>query len=74
MSWHHNGGFAQVRVRLVQWIRKDKEGWDGVIPFFVVFDCEATLSVKDERHGIWDKLILKKIMDELIPHRSHHSW
>jgi hypothetical protein len=54
-------------------MRRDEEGWDGVIPFFVVFGWEATLSIRDERQGIWDKLILKKIMDELIPHGSHPS-
>jgi hypothetical protein len=40
----------------------------------MVFDWEATISVNDERQGIWDKLILKKIMDEFIPHRLHYSW
>jgi hypothetical protein len=49
-----------LRVRLVRWMRRDEEGWDGVIPFFVVFGWEATLSIRDERQGIWDKLILKK--------------
>jgi hypothetical protein len=52
----------------------DKEGWDRVILFFVVFIWEVIISIKNERQGIWDKLILKKIMDEFIPHRSHHSW
>jgi hypothetical protein len=27
----------------------------------------------DERQKIWDKLILKTIMNELIPYRSHPS-
>jgi hypothetical protein len=48
-----------LRVCLVRWIRRDKEGWDGVILFFMVFYWEAILSIKDERQGIWDKLILK---------------
>jgi hypothetical protein len=43
---------------------------DGVIPFFVVFGWEATLSIRDERQENWDKLILEKIVDELVPHRS----
>jgi hypothetical protein len=34
-------------VRLIRWIRRDKEGWDN-IPFFIVFDCEVILSVKDK--------------------------
>jgi hypothetical protein len=63
----------QLKVCLVRWTRRDKEGWDMVILFFMVFDWEATLSVKDEHQEIWDKLIIKKIMDELIPHHSYHS-
>jgi hypothetical protein len=45
----------------------DEMGWDGVILFFIVFDWESGLSVRDERQEKWDKFIPKKIMDELIP-------
>jgi hypothetical protein len=55
-------------------MRRNEEGWSAVIPFFVVFGWEATLSVRDEHQEIWDKLILKKIMDEHIPHPLHPSW
>jgi hypothetical protein len=36
-------------VCLVRWTRtrRDEEGWDGVIPFFVVSGWETTLSVKE---------------------------
>jgi hypothetical protein len=45
----------------------DEEGWDGLIPFFIVFGWESALSVRDERQEKWDKSIPEKIMDELIP-------
>jgi hypothetical protein len=44
----------------------DEVGWDGVILFFIVFDWESGLSVRDERQEKWDKFIPEKIMDELI--------
>jgi hypothetical protein len=35
----------------------DEVRWDGVIPFFIVFDWESTLSVRDEHKEKWDKSI-----------------
>jgi hypothetical protein len=56
-----------LRVHLVGWMRWDEVGWDGVIPFFIVFGWESTLSVRDERQEKWDKFIPEKITNEFIP-------
>jgi hypothetical protein len=45
----------------------DEEGWDRLIPFFIVFAWELALSVRGERQEKWDKFIPEKITDELIP-------
>jgi hypothetical protein len=47
-------------VCLFRWIRRDKEKWDGVILFFIVFNWEVIINVKNERQAIWSKVILKK--------------
>jgi hypothetical protein len=33
----------------------DEEGWDRIVPFFIVFDWESALDVRDERQEKWDK-------------------
>jgi hypothetical protein len=48
-------------------MRWDEVGWDGIIPFFIVFGWESALSVKDEHREKWDKPIPEKITDELVP-------
>jgi hypothetical protein len=53
-------------------MRRDEEGWDGIIPFFVVFGWESSVSNREYSQQIWDEVILQKIVDELIPH-SHAS-
>jgi hypothetical protein len=55
----------------------DGEGWDRVIPFFIVFGWEATLSAKDRWQWIRDKLtpylLVLGILCGAIPYRSHPS-
>jgi hypothetical protein len=45
----------------------DEVGWDEIILFFIVFDYESTLSVRDEHQEKWNKFIPEKITGELIP-------
>jgi hypothetical protein len=54
-TWIH-GATLHVGV-FGSWIRRDEERWDRVILLFAAFDWESTISVKDEHHGIWNKLI-----------------
>jgi hypothetical protein len=49
---------------MVRWMRRDEEGWDRIIPVFMVFDWESALDGCQEK---WDKLIPKIIADELVP-------
>jgi hypothetical protein len=44
--------FGSTRVRLVQWTRRNKRGIRRGHSIFMVFDWEATPSVKDERQRI----------------------
>jgi hypothetical protein len=40
---------APIRVCLVEWMKRNEEGWDEVILFFIVFGWESAVSVRDER-------------------------
>jgi hypothetical protein len=47
-------------------MRRDKEGWDGIILFCVVFGWVSIFDVIDEHRQIRDETILEKITNELI--------
>jgi hypothetical protein len=55
------------RACLVGWMKRDKEGWNGVILVFMVFGWKASFDVSGEGQQMWDEPILEKIEDELIP-------
>jgi hypothetical protein len=55
------------RACLVGWMKRDKEGWNGVILVFMVFGWKASFNVSGEGQQMWDEPILEKIEDELVP-------
>jgi hypothetical protein len=53
-------------MHLIRCMRRDKEGWDGIILFCVVFGWVLIFDVIDEHRQIRDETILEKITNELI--------
>jgi hypothetical protein len=53
-------------VRLVGWMKRDEEGWDRVIPFFVVFASVSKERDKEYSTQMLDKLIPENLVDEFI--------
>jgi hypothetical protein len=50
-------------------MRRDREGWNGVISFFVVFGWKTSFDIRGgKRQQMWDEAILEKNTDTMENH------